>query len=410
YNVVPPPYIGNFMPPKPYMSFFGLEEFTSEPIVIKPIVDKSEAKAREAKPKTIRKNNGALIIKDLVSDSEEENVSQTKIEKKTAKPSFVKIDFVKTKQTNKTNRKTAKQVEHNRQNTHIPRGNQRNWNNMMSQRLGSNFEMINKACYVCGSFDHLQYDCDNHQRQFNNKKMVKPVWNYTQRVNHQNFSRMTHPSPKRNMVPKAVLMRSGLVSLTTAKPVNTAQPRTTVNSARPMTTLSKSTHSTVRMPINNKTTTKNSNFNQKVNTARPKAVLNVVKGKHVNTSRPKVALNAIKGNKGNLQMDLQYKGVIDSRCSRHMTGNMSYLTDFKEIDGGYVAFGGNPKGGKITSKATKDETSGILNSFITGIENLIDQRVKVIRCDNRIEFKNKETSQFCERKGIKREFSIPRTP
>ncbi|GKE10418.1 hypothetical protein Tco_1413969 [Tanacetum coccineum] len=46
---------------------------------------------------------------------------------------------------------------------------------------------------------------------------------------------MTHPSPKRNMVPKAVLMRSGIVSLTTTRPVNTARPRTTMNSARPMT-------------------------------------------------------------------------------------------------------------------------------------------------------------------------------
>ncbi|GKA13900.1 hypothetical protein Tco_0693546 [Tanacetum coccineum] len=126
YNAVPPPLTGNFMPPKPDLSFTGLEEFTNEPVVIKHVVENSEAKASEAKPKAVRKNNGALIIKDWVSDSEEENVSQTKIEKKTAKPSFVKIDFVKAKQTNKTDRKTAKQVEHNRQNTHIPRGNQRN--------------------------------------------------------------------------------------------------------------------------------------------------------------------------------------------------------------------------------------------------------------------------------------------
>ncbi|GKD44187.1 ribonuclease H-like domain-containing protein, partial [Tanacetum coccineum] len=54
---------------------------------------------------------------------------------------------------------------------------------------------------------------------------------------------------------------------------------------------------------------------------------------------------------GNPQMDLHDQGVIDSRCSRHMTGNMSYLTNYEEIDGGYVAFGGNPKGGKITKKA-----------------------------------------------------------
>ncbi|GJU23443.1 hypothetical protein Tco_1156785 [Tanacetum coccineum] len=70
---------------------------------------------------------------------------------------------------------------------------------------------------------------------------------------------MTHSSPKRNMVPKVVLMRSGLVSLTTARPVNTAQPRTTVNSARRM-----------KMP------------KAVVNTAKPKAVLNAVKGNQVN--------------------------------------------------------------------------------------------------------------------------------
>ncbi|GKA31689.1 hypothetical protein Tco_0717994 [Tanacetum coccineum] len=43
---------------------------------------------------------------------------------------------------------------------------------------------------------------------------------------------------------------------------------------------------------------------------------------------------------------------VDSGCSRHMTGNMSYLSDFKEFDGGYVTFGGGAKGGKITGKGT----------------------------------------------------------
>ncbi|GJZ78284.1 ribonuclease H-like domain-containing protein [Tanacetum coccineum] len=64
YNVVPPPYTGNFMPPKPDFSFSGLEEFTSEPTVIKLVVEKSEVKASEAKPKAVRKNNGAPIIED----------------------------------------------------------------------------------------------------------------------------------------------------------------------------------------------------------------------------------------------------------------------------------------------------------------------------------------------------------
>nr|GEY31063.1 hypothetical protein [Tanacetum cinerariifolium] len=41
---------------------------------------------------------------------------------------------------------------------------------------------------------------------------------------------------------------------------------------------------------------------------------------------------------------LKDKGVIDSGCSRHIIGNISYLSDFEELNGGYVAFGGNPKG------------------------------------------------------------------
>ncbi|GJV66466.1 putative ribonuclease H-like domain-containing protein, partial [Tanacetum coccineum] len=60
--------------------------------------------------------------------------------------------------------------------------------------------------------------------------------------------------------------------------------------------------------------------------------------------------------------------------------------------------------------ATKDETSGILKRFITEIENLFDKKVKIIICDNGIEFKNRVMSEFCEQKGIKREFSIARTP
>ncbi|GJV50683.1 hypothetical protein Tco_1446424, partial [Tanacetum coccineum] len=87
YNAVPPPQTGNFMPPKPDLSFTRLKEFTNKLVVIKPVVENSEAKASKAKPKAVRKNNGGPIIEDWVSDNEKENVSQTKIEKKTAKPS-----------------------------------------------------------------------------------------------------------------------------------------------------------------------------------------------------------------------------------------------------------------------------------------------------------------------------------
>nr|GEY95693.1 hypothetical protein [Tanacetum cinerariifolium] len=55
-------------------------------------------------------------------------------------------------------------------------------------------------------------------------------------------------------------------------------------------------------------------------------------------------------NEGNPQKE--YQGYVDSGCSRHMTGNMSYLSDFEEFDGGYVTFRGGAKGGKITGKGT----------------------------------------------------------
>nr|GEZ45987.1 hypothetical protein [Tanacetum cinerariifolium] len=57
-----------------------------------------------------------------------------------------------------------------------------------------------------------------------------------------------------------------------------------------------------------------------------------------------------KGTWGNPQQALRDKGIIDSGCSRHMTGNLSYLSSFKELNGGYVAFRGNPKGGKIRGR------------------------------------------------------------
>ncbi|GJQ89678.1 putative ribonuclease H-like domain-containing protein [Tanacetum coccineum] len=66
------------------------------------------------------------------------------------------------------------------------------------------------------------------------------------------------------------------------------------------------------------------------------------------------------------------------------------------------------KGKQHRASSTKDETSGILKSFITGIENLVDHKVKVIRCDNGTEFKNKEMNQFCEMKGT--QSSVTGTP
>ncbi|GJY37519.1 hypothetical protein Tco_0422897 [Tanacetum coccineum] len=53
---------------------------------------------------------------------------------------------------------------------------------------------------------------------------------------------------------------------------------------------------------------------------------------------------------GNPESILQDHAVVDSGCSSHMTGNKAYLSDYKDYNGGFVAFGSDPKGGKITGK------------------------------------------------------------
>nr|GEV42247.1 putative ribonuclease H-like domain-containing protein [Tanacetum cinerariifolium] len=85
----------------------------------------------------------------------------------------------------------------------------------------------------------------------------------------------------------------------------------------------------------------------------PRRNINHSPSPKANNSPPRVtAIKApmVNAAHGNPQHALKDKGFIDSGCSRHMTGNMSYLSDFEELNGGYVAFGGNPKGDKISGK------------------------------------------------------------
>ncbi|GJZ45735.1 hypothetical protein Tco_0593331 [Tanacetum coccineum] len=106
YNAVPSPYTVNFMPPKPDLVYPSLDDFVevnesvSESIIEKPTVETNE-------PKTARKENGAPIIKDWVSDSDEENVPKVKTVKMFNKPSFAKINFVKSTELVKSPKKTS---------------------------------------------------------------------------------------------------------------------------------------------------------------------------------------------------------------------------------------------------------------------------------------------------------------
>ncbi|GKC09229.1 putative ribonuclease H-like domain-containing protein, partial [Tanacetum coccineum] len=275
------------------------------------------------------------------SDSDDDCVTRPSIEQN--KPSYAKINFVK------SNENTRKSVIE--QNTYRQAKNLR-----------------------------------KSQRRVTGQREVRPVWNNAQRVNHQN--KLTHPHPKRNLVPTAVLTKSGNVLVNTAKQsssraavsnstaryVNTAASRPTMNGAKPCSNVFHKSHSSVKRTIYQRTTPKNSDFKEKVNTAKvnnvttagTKAVVSAVQGHEENVvkssacwiwrptgkvidhiSKDSGSYMPKRFDYGNPQYALQDQGIFDSGCSRHMTGNKSYLIDYQDIDGGFVAFAGSPKGGKI---------------------------------------------------------------
>ncbi|GJW12897.1 hypothetical protein Tco_1578724 [Tanacetum coccineum] len=217
--------------------------------------------------------------------------------KEQEKPSFA---FVNTVKHVKTPRETVKE-----QNTYSPspKADKRDWNGLMSKRLGLGYGFTKKACFVCGSFSHLIRDYDFHEKRMAkqvelNKKKGKgtgqeenrAVWNNVQRLNHQN-----------KFVPKAVLTKTGIFSVKTARQnlssqaattstigkVNTARP--IMNEIRPRNKFYKS-HSPIRRPFNRTTTPKANFSNQKVNTAEVKAV-SAVGGKRGTAVKPSVGCN-----------------------------------------------------------------------------------------------------------------------
>ncbi|GJQ95082.1 putative ribonuclease H-like domain-containing protein [Tanacetum coccineum] len=245
YHVVPSPHPLILNRPTPLdLSYSGLEEF-KEPevneygpkyrlvkayqlIVIRVDKDWKEKffylanHVREVEPKKVRENNDAPIIEDWVSDDEDDDEPNPKVEKKTVIPTATKKEFVKPEKPVKRSVRYAEMYMSQR-----PRGNQRNWNGQKSNQLGCNFVFNNKACFICGSFDHIQYSCPNQQR-----KRIVSRNNYNKKDNDY-YSKTSHPSAHKHMAPRAVLMKTGLKSVNTARPVNTVR---SVNTGRPFST------------------------------------------------------------------------------------------------------------------------------------------------------------------------------
>nr|GEZ59841.1 hypothetical protein [Tanacetum cinerariifolium] len=175
---------------------------------------------------------------------------------------------------------------------------------------------------------------------------VRPIRNNSNRVNYKKIAnKFNHPHPRRGFVPQAVFTRSTKINTDAAsvniavKTVNAAGLQSTVNHSRPILKVIPRRHSQQTRPFNNLSSNKSSVLNKKVNTVR----LND------STTRERVVVSGNIGREGNLQQkEYKEKGVIDSGCSRHITGNKCYLTDFKAFDGGFISFGDGK--GKISGK------------------------------------------------------------
>ncbi|GJS21232.1 putative ribonuclease H-like domain-containing protein [Tanacetum coccineum] len=192
----------------------------------------------------------------------------------------------------------------------------KNWNKMMERELGG-YSFIKKKCFVCGSLSHLIKDCDYYkkkmareaefkkQRVFNTgNRVAKPVWTNANRVNHAN-----------QFVPRSVQLNAGRPNINSVRPnINTG--RTNVNSVRPRVNTGSSNVNTVRsrQPVPTRTS----------NSFSPK--------------RPQ----------DHPLKNMEDRGIFDSGCSGHMTGNKDHLDDFEECKGGSVTFGGSK--GYITGK------------------------------------------------------------
>nr|GEV62952.1 hypothetical protein [Tanacetum cinerariifolium] len=272
YHAVPLPYTGNFMPPRPDLSFAGLDDsvFKSRMSEIVTSVHETETSASKTtkksieKPKTVR--SSAPLIEEWESDSNDDCVIRPLI--KQNKPSYAKINFVKS---DENIRKFVIEQHAYRQDEN-------------RRKRKSMFKKGGKA---------------TSQRE------VRPVWNNAQRVNHQNLSNnLTHPHSKRNCIPTAVATKSRQVpvntakqsspraatSISTARHVNTVVHKPKMNDALPINYSYFQAHSSIKRPNKKRTAVTDINFNKNVSTA---------KVNNVTTGGPKAVASTAEGNREN---------------------------------------------------------------------------------------------------------------
>ncbi|GJW04694.1 retrovirus-related pol polyprotein from transposon TNT 1-94 [Tanacetum coccineum] len=222
------------------------------------------------------------------------------------------------------------------------------------------------------------------KRVFNTGNGVaKPVWTNANRVNHAN-----------KFVPRSVQLNAGRPNFNSVRPnINTG--RTNINSVRPKVNACLSLK-LILLDLDSqrpfaKTTAQMSHSN---------AVMGIW-GSAVKTSASYNWRNSEQTSNYNIGPTfnrLNAKGPLADPCLKRTWVNQDQLDAFENSMDDVPNFVG-------ILLASKDETSGILQTFIRQIENQLSHRVKIIRSDNGTEFKNRDILEFCGNKGIKQEYS-----
>ncbi|GKB51213.1 hypothetical protein Tco_0901966, partial [Tanacetum coccineum] len=372
YHAIPPPITGNFLTPRVDISFAGSDEFAIRKKIIESKTTKLKSDTSKSKTsETVGKTNDANTEKPKsVSESV---VSNPKINK----------DSVIIEDWNSDGEEKEYEIQTVRPETQTVKTRD-DKSGQTSQKQGIGLKKV-KACFVCKSTNYLIKDCNFHDKKSQEPKLKnvvntgqregKPVRDNTKRVNHQNFLKYPHLS--KTFVPSGVQTRTGLhrPSVSTASPsISTARhvsaTRPSINTARPVCTARPSINTT-RPSINTARPIYASRLiYPRMDNVRPRGSCSPIKRAVVNTGKGKMDTDLKKsrwvwrpkGNyldhvskdsgsfmlkKGNPEILLQDHAVVDSGCSSHMTGNKAYLSDYEDFNGGFVAFGSDPKGGEI---------------------------------------------------------------
>ncbi|KAI3692626.1 hypothetical protein L6452_32446 [Arctium lappa] len=339
YNSTPPPYNNNYISP------------TSDLLETKEKKDLSE-KAFKIDPLD------EVVIKDLTEKEASENRDNDVSKEIPGENNIITNEGCGKIWVNK-----AKSL-----NSGLKRGNQRNWNNQWAQKQGVDLSKINrpKPCFICGKLNHLAKDCFfnpiNQQMTFQ-RFVQKPVG---YRKAGKKHGEKKGPMKKRILkesikmwVPKSTKTVStadrvsAAGSITAATCVSTAK---NINAANTVSTSSKVNTANTVTAANTVTTANKVSTAKHASAAKAVSTSNTSTTSSKNVSKPIIVTKYSKNNElkfknlGNQQLKGKSIWHVDSGCSRHMTGNMSCLQDFKHINGGHVAFGVNLSGGKISGK------------------------------------------------------------